>query len=121
MTPGEARFDSASAATCEILAGIFFDLGLAVDAQSAQALFTGLLTDTGQFRFASTSRRCFVLAGELVQLLELHLALGLELLQPEADQKGQERDRGQRQQQRIALHQRAGLAGGHRIRLHRRR
>ncbi|MEO6567839.1 MAG: DHHA1 domain-containing protein, partial [Opitutaceae bacterium] len=36
------------------------------DAQTAQALYTGLLTDTGQFRFHSTSRRCFLLAGELV-------------------------------------------------------
>jgi bifunctional oligoribonuclease and PAP phosphatase NrnA len=58
--------DSASAATCEILAGVFFDNGLTVDAQTAQALYTGLLTDTGQFRFQSTSRRCFLLAGELV-------------------------------------------------------
>ena len=58
--------DSASAATCEILAGVFLDNGLPVDAQCAQALYTGLLTDTGQFRFNSVSRRCFVLAGELV-------------------------------------------------------
>jgi bifunctional oligoribonuclease and PAP phosphatase NrnA len=58
--------DSASAATCEILAGVFFDNGLTVDPQTAQALYTGLLTDTGQFRFQSTSRRCFLLAGELV-------------------------------------------------------
>ncbi len=58
--------DSDSAATCEILAGIFFDNGFPVDAQAAQALFTGILTDTGQFRFNSTSRRCFLLAGELV-------------------------------------------------------
>jgi phosphoesterase RecJ-like protein len=58
--------DSASAATCEILAGMFLDNHLAVDAQAAQALYTGILTDTGQFRFNSTSRRCFVLAGELV-------------------------------------------------------
>ncbi|MEO7414625.1 MAG: bifunctional oligoribonuclease/PAP phosphatase NrnA [Opitutaceae bacterium] len=58
--------DSASAATCEILAGVFFDNALTVDAQTAQALYTGLLTDTGQFRFHSTSRRCFLLAGELV-------------------------------------------------------
>ncbi len=58
--------DSASAATCEILAGMFFDNHLVVDAQSAQALYAGILTDTGQFRFNSTSRRCFVLAGELV-------------------------------------------------------
>ena len=58
--------DSGSAATCEILAGMFFDNGLTVDAQAAQALYTGILTDTGQFRFNSTSRRCFLLAGELV-------------------------------------------------------
>ena len=58
--------DSASAATCEMLAGMFLDNGLPIDAQCAQALYTGLLTDTGQFRFNSTTRRCFVLAGELV-------------------------------------------------------
>ena len=37
--------DSASAATCEILAGVCFDHGLEVDAQAAQALFTGIMTD----------------------------------------------------------------------------
>jgi bifunctional oligoribonuclease and PAP phosphatase NrnA len=58
--------DSASAATCEILAGMFLDHDLPIDAQAAQGLFTGILTDTGQFRFNSTSRRCFILAGELV-------------------------------------------------------
>ena len=58
--------DSGSAATCEILAGVFLDNNLPIDAQAAQALYTGILTDTGQFRFNSTSRRCFVLAGELV-------------------------------------------------------
>ena len=58
--------DRASAATCEILAGVLFDNNLPVDAQTAKALYTGILTDTGQFRFHSTSRRCFVLAGELV-------------------------------------------------------
>jgi len=58
--------DSASAAACEILAGIFFDLVLPVDAPTAQALYAGILTDTGQFRFQSTTRRCFLLAGELV-------------------------------------------------------
>ncbi|HUR57937.1 MAG TPA: DHH family phosphoesterase [Opitutaceae bacterium] len=84
--------DSGSAATCEILAGVFFDNGLPVDAQAAQGLFTGILTDTGQFRFASTSRRCFVLAGELVargakpseagyQLYERETAGKLKLLQ----------------------------------------
>ncbi len=79
--------DSVSAATCEILAGVFFDLGLPVDAQSAQALFTGILTDTGQFRFPSTSRRCFVLAGELVARGANPAEAGGELYERESEGK----------------------------------
>ena len=58
--------DVAAAATCEILAGIFLDNGFPVDAMTAQALFVGIMTDTGQFRFNSTTRRTFMLAAELV-------------------------------------------------------
>ncbi|HEY3754683.1 MAG TPA: DHH family phosphoesterase [Opitutaceae bacterium] len=58
--------DSASAATCEIIAGLALDHGLPIDPLTAQALYVGILTDTGQFRFNSTSQRCFALAGELV-------------------------------------------------------
>ena len=76
--------DSASAATCEILAGIFFDCGLPVDAQTAQALYTGILTDTGQFRFHATSRRCFVLAGELVARGAQPAEAGYELFERES-------------------------------------
>lgn len=79
--------DSASAATCEILAGVFFDHGLPVDAQSAQALYTGILTDTGQFRFNSTSRRCFVLAGELVARGAKPAEAGFELYERETEGK----------------------------------
>ena len=79
--------DSASAATCEILAGMFFDNGLPVDAQCAQALFTGILTDTGQFRFLSTSRRCFLLAGELVARGANPSEAGFELYERETEGK----------------------------------
>ena len=79
--------DSASAATCEILAGVFFDNGLPVDAQTAQALYTGILTDTGQFRFHSTSRRCFVLAGELVARGAQPSVAGYELYERETEGK----------------------------------
>jgi len=66
---GEVNFvDVASAATCEILAGIFLDNDLPIDARTAQALFAGIMTDTGQFRFNSTTRRTFMLAAELVEL-----------------------------------------------------
>ncbi len=76
--------DSASAATCEILAGMFFDNKLPVDAQTAQALYTGILTDTGQFRFHSTSRRCFLLAGELVTRGANPTEAGFELYERES-------------------------------------
>lgn len=58
--------DTGSAATAELLAGFFLDAGLPIDPVSAQALYTGIMTDTGQFRFASTSQRVFALAGELL-------------------------------------------------------
>lgn len=75
--------DSASAATCELLAGLCFDRGLPVDPLTAQALYTGILTDTGQFRFNSTSRRCFVLAGELVARGAMPAEAGFELYERE--------------------------------------
>ena len=60
--------DVAAAATCEILAGMFFNAGLPVDPVTAQGLFSGIMTDTGQFRFNSTTRRTFMMAAELVSL-----------------------------------------------------
>ena len=79
--------DSASAATCEILAGVFFDNGLEIDAQTAQALYVGILTDTGQFRFSATSRRCFVLAGELVARGARPAEAGFEIYERESEGK----------------------------------
>jgi phosphoesterase RecJ-like protein len=76
--------DSGSAATCEILAGLALDFGLPIDAPTAQALYTGILTDTGQFRFASTSRRCFALAGELVERGADPAVAGFELYEQES-------------------------------------
>jgi phosphoesterase RecJ-like protein len=58
--------DPDSAATCEILAGLFSDQGLTVDPTTATGLYAGIATDTGQFRFHSTTRRTFLLAAELV-------------------------------------------------------
>jgi phosphoesterase RecJ-like protein len=75
--------DTAAAATCEILAGIFMDAGLSFDEQTAQALYTGILTDTGQFRFNATSRRCFVIAGALVARGANPAAAGFELYERE--------------------------------------
>ena len=53
-------------ATAEILAGIFFDLGLEVDAVTAQALYIGIATDTGQYCYPADYSRLFELSGRLV-------------------------------------------------------
>jgi phosphoesterase RecJ-like protein len=79
--------DSGSAATCEILAGLFFDRQLAVDALAAQGLYTGILTDTGQFRFTSTSRRTFLLAAELMARGAQPTEAGFELYERETTGK----------------------------------
>ncbi len=79
--------DSDSAATCEILAGIFLDQGLPVDAQAAQGLYTGILTDTGQFRFTSTTRRTFLLAAELMARGARPTEAGFELYERETTGK----------------------------------
>jgi bifunctional oligoribonuclease and PAP phosphatase NrnA len=79
--------DSGSAASCEILAGLFLDEGIAIDACTATALFAGIITDTGQFRFNSTSQRTFVLAGELVARGASPPEAGYELYERESSGK----------------------------------
>jgi phosphoesterase RecJ-like protein len=76
--------DAKSAATCEILTGMFLDNNLSIDAQTAQALFTGIMTDTGNFRFEAVSRRVFVLAGELVARGAKPADAGYELYERES-------------------------------------
>lgn len=76
--------DPSSAATCEILAGLFLDQGLAIDPVAAQALYTGIVTDTGQFRFNSTTRRTFLLAAELLARGARPVEVGYELYERES-------------------------------------
>lgn len=59
--------DGEASATAEILAGLFLDLELPLDALTAQALYIGIVTDTGQFRFPATAARTFAIAEKLVQ------------------------------------------------------
>jgi phosphoesterase RecJ-like protein len=55
-----------AAATAEVLAGMFFDAGYKPDPVAAQALYVGIASDTGQFRFPATSPRVFSLCSELI-------------------------------------------------------
>lgn len=55
-----------SSATGEILAGFFLDCGYEIDSDTATAAYVGIATDTGQFRFASTTRETFEIVGLLI-------------------------------------------------------
>lgn len=57
--------DGKTSATAEVLAGLFLDKELPIDATTAQALYVGMATDTGQFRFASTSPQVFEICCQL--------------------------------------------------------
>jgi len=56
-----------ASATGELLAGIFMDLDYEIDAITAQALYVGIATDTGQFRFPSTTKDTFELVRRLCE------------------------------------------------------
>lgn len=53
--------------TAEILANIFYQNGYDLDKITATSLYLGLVSDTGQFRFASTTKESFLLAARLVE------------------------------------------------------
>jgi len=59
--------DTTASATCEIVAGMALDLGWEIDAPAANALYAGVLTDTGRFGYASTSPRVFEICARLVE------------------------------------------------------
>jgi phosphoesterase RecJ-like protein len=84
--PAFAEFnlvDTPSAATAEILAGLAQDAALPLDPVSAAALYVGIATDTGQFRFAATTERTFRLAANLVAAGADPALAGLELYERE--------------------------------------
>lgn len=60
--------DPQAAATCEILAGIFLDLNIPIDPITAEALYLGIATDTGQFRYSMTNAQVFSICTQLINL-----------------------------------------------------
>ena len=84
--PAYAEFniiDTASAATAEILAGLVQDAGIELDPVMAMGLYTGIATDTGQFRFAATTERTFRLSASLIAAGADPARMGLELYERE--------------------------------------
>jgi phosphoesterase RecJ-like protein len=56
-----------ASATTEILTGLALDLNIPIDAVTAQALYVGIATDTGQFCYSSTTKETFEMVQSLLQ------------------------------------------------------
>lgn len=52
---------------CGLVAEIAFELGLEVTPLAAQHLYTGIITDSGRFRYDSTSSRTFEICSKLLE------------------------------------------------------
>lgn len=62
--------DVSSCSTCQMVADILIALGFeeAIDAHAATCLYTGIMTDTGSFRFSSTAPHTLRVAARLMEL-----------------------------------------------------
>ena len=58
--------DTASESCCGMIADLARETGLRLTASAARALFTGMVTDSGRFRYDSTNARTFELAAYLM-------------------------------------------------------
>ncbi len=65
---GDANLvDGHASSTAEILAGVFKGLGVRLTPDIAEALYVGLVTDTGRFQYRTTSPAALRLGAELVE------------------------------------------------------
>ncbi len=59
--------DSSFESCCGMVTAFAVESGLKINATAGKALYTGMLTDSGRFRYDSTSSRTFKLASELIE------------------------------------------------------
>jgi bifunctional oligoribonuclease and PAP phosphatase NrnA len=66
--PGDLRIvDTAAPATCVILTRLFMELGAEISPDMATCLLTGIVTDTGSFRFRNTTPESLSLSAYLLE------------------------------------------------------
>jgi phosphoesterase RecJ-like protein len=63
-----ALVDVNACATCEIIYRLIQSMELEIDPAVATAIYTGILTDTGSFRFSNTNRAAFAICEAMVAL-----------------------------------------------------
>ena len=60
--------DTSACATSEIVYRLIKQAGVPLDKSIATAIYTGILTDTGSFRFSNTTRAAFAICEEMLDL-----------------------------------------------------
>ncbi len=58
--------DTSFESCCGLVTAFAVECGLKINATAGEALYTGMLTDSGRFRYDSTSSRTFKMASELI-------------------------------------------------------
>jgi phosphoesterase RecJ-like protein len=59
--------DAEASSTAELLADVFAELGVTLTPAIAEALYAGLVTDTGRFQYANTTPKALRLAADLLE------------------------------------------------------
>lgn len=66
---GDLNIVKKKSSTCEIMYEVIKnDLKLKIDEEIGEALYTGIVTDTGSFKYESTTKETFEIAGELIDI-----------------------------------------------------
>ena len=65
---GHVQFiDTSACATAEIVYRLISTLGIAIDKAIATSIYTGILTDTGSFRFSNTNQAAFAISKAMIE------------------------------------------------------
>ena len=59
--------DTSASSTAEIIYRLIKKMGVAIDKTIATLIYTGILTDTGSFRFSNTNQAAFAICQEMVE------------------------------------------------------
>ncbi|VEN74137.1 conserved hypothetical protein [Candidatus Desulfarcum epimagneticum] len=60
--------DPGACATAELVFRLLKEMGAPISRLAAEAIYTGIVTDTGSFRFSNTNRAAFDICGEMTEL-----------------------------------------------------
>ncbi|MGI6206530.1 MAG: 30S ribosome-binding factor RbfA [Anaerovoracaceae bacterium] len=57
--------DPDASATCELMYELYLYMGLDINSEACEAIYTGIVTDTGNFQYTNTSRKTHLITADL--------------------------------------------------------